>query len=124
MAAIGEGRQVSLARTVTVGVGGNTIEAGEFWLLDGFFGLAVQSSNPVNALPRDEINLNIEPATYETNQIVTAEAFNKGDLVYYDAAAKKLTTTSASGANRLVGRVTKPKNAANYMQFYLTAQAV
>ena len=115
------GRKVSDGRSVRVTVPQNTtIEAGKFYLLDGFFGLAVQS---VTTGPGEtaEVILICEQAEYETSQITTSDAFNKGDSVYWNDTTKLLTTQSGSG-NRLVGRVTQAKDANNVIWFVLGPQ--
>lgn len=115
------GRKVSDGRSVRVTVPQNTtIEAGKFYLLDGFFGLAVQS---VTTGPGEtaEVILNCEQVEYETSQITTSDAFNKGDSVYWNDTTKLLTTQSGSG-NRLVGRVTQAKDANNVIWFVLGPQ--
>lgn len=68
----------------------------------------------------DEVTLQIEQAEYETDNIVTSEAFEAGKLIYWDNTAKKFTTTSAS--NRLVGRVTDGKDSNNVIWFILLPQ--
>jgi len=118
---IGYGK-ISDGKSVKVTVPENTkIEAGKFYLLDGFLGCATQSVETA-AGETAEVILNIEQAEYETDQINTADAFNKGDLVYYDATNKVLTTSDGSGANRKVGRVTVPKDAKNVIWFILGPQ--
>lgn len=115
------GRKVSEGRSVRVTVPQNTtIEAGKFYLLDGFFGLAVQS---VTTGPGEtaEVVLNVEQAEYETSQITTTDDFKKGDTVYWDDSTKLLTTQAGSG-NRVVGRVTVEKDANNVIWFQLGPQ--
>lgn len=98
-----------------------TIEASKFYLLDGFFGCAMQSVT-TGVGETAEVVLNIEQAEYETDQINAADAFNKGDLVYYDNANKVFTTSDGGGTNRKVGRVTVPKDANNVIWFILGPQ--
>ena len=118
---IGYGK-ISDGKSVKVTVPENTkIEAGKFYLLDGFLGCAMQSVE-TGAGEAAEVILNIEQAEYETDQINTADAFNKGDLVYYDATNKVLTTSDGAGANRKVGRVTVPKDGNNVIWFLLGPQ--
>lgn len=94
---------------------------GNFILYDGFFGMAFQDK--AAATPADvEVIINIEEAEYETSQITVADAFAKGDPVYFDAATKLLTTAAAAGANRLVGRVTVAKDADDVIWFKLGPQ--
>jgi predicted RecA/RadA family phage recombinase len=121
------GRKVSDGRSVRVTVPQNTtIEAGKFYLLEGFFGLAVQSVTTGTG-ETAEIILNCEQAEYETSQITTADAFNKGDKVYWDDTNKLLTTNANPDANgnpqnRPVGRVTQAKDANNVIWFVLGPQ--
>lgn len=96
-----------------------TIAAQKFYLLDGFFGVALQSLTTAEG-ETEEISLSIEEAEYETDNIVTTEAFNKGDKIYWDNTAGKFTTTV--GTNRLVGRVTEAKDANNVIWFILLPQ--
>ena len=118
---IGYGK-ISDGKSVKVTVPGNTkIEAGKFYLLDGFLGCAMQSVE-TGAGKTAEVILNIEQAEYETDQIKTADAFAKGSLVYYDPVYKVLTTSDGAGANRKVGRVTVPKDASNVIWFILGPQ--
>ena len=101
-------------KSVRVTVPGNTtIEAGKFYLLDGFLGVAFQS---VQTAPGQtaEVVLNIEQAEYDTNQIDTTDTtqnFAKGTLIYWDAAKNRFTETSTG--NRLAGRVTQAKKDSN-----------
>ena len=115
------GRKVSDGRSVRVTVPQNTtIEAGKFYLLDGFFGLAVQSVTTGHGETPDYI-LDSEQAEYETSQITTTDDFNKGDPMYWNDTTKLLTTQTGSG-NRLVGRVTVAKDANNVIWFNLGPQ--
>lgn len=118
---IGYGK-ISDGKSVKVTVPGNTtIEAGKFYLLDGFFGCAMQSVT-TGVGQTAEVVLNIEQAEYETDQINTAETFAKGTLIYWDSANKRFTETATS--NRLAGRVTVGKDANNVIWFILGPQAV
>jgi len=115
------GRKVSDGRSVRVTVpASTTVEAGKFYLLDGFFGLAVQSVT-TGASETAEVILNCEQAEYETSQITAADDFKKGDPVYWDDSTKLLTTQTGSG-NRFVGRVTQAKDANNVIWFVLGPQ--
>ncbi|RMD04913.1 DUF2190 family protein [Clostridium autoethanogenum] len=112
--------KVSDGKSVTVTVPEKTvIQAQNFYLLDGFFGVAAQSVTTDEG-QTDEVNLTIEQAEYETDNIVTTEAFNKGDKIYWDSTAGKFTVTT--GTNRLVGRVTQPKDTNNVIWFILLPQ--
>jgi predicted RecA/RadA family phage recombinase len=112
--------KVSDGKSVKVTVPQNTqVEAGKFYLFDGFFGCAFQSVT-TGAGQTAEIILNIEQAEYSTDQIDTAQAFAKGTLIYWDSTNKRFTET-ASG-NRLVGRVTEAKDVNNVISFILGPQ--
>ena len=116
--------KVSDGKSVRVTVPGNTvIEAGKFYLLDGFFGCAFQSVT-TGVGENAEVILNIEQAEYETDQIDTSQPFNfnKGTLLYRDGSNKKFTETSQN--NRLVGRVTQAKDSNGVICFILGPQVV
>ena len=118
---IGYGK-ISDGKSVKVTVPVSTkIEAGKFYLLDGFLGCAMQSVE-TGAGETAEVVLNIEQAEFETDQINTANNFDVGDLVYWDDSNKQLTTSDGSGANRLVGRVTAAKDENNVIWFILGPQ--
>lgn len=112
--------KISDGKSVKVVVPENTtIEAQQFYLLGGFFGVAAQAVTTGEG-QTNEITLTIEQAEYETDNIVTTEAFNQGDKIYWDDTAKKFTVTA--GTNRLVGRVTQPKDSNNVIWFILLPQ--
>ena len=114
--------KVSDGKSVRVTVPKNTvIEAGKFYLLNGFFGCAFQSVT-TGAGETAEVILNIEQAEYETDQIDTSQTFNKGTLLYWDGTHKRFTETSAG--NRLVGRVTQAKDSNGVICFILGPQVV
>ncbi len=136
------GRWLSDGKSVKVSVPASTvITKGEIVLLDGFLGIATQSMTtgadgkvtsyngntvPAGIVPA-EIVLNIDQAEYETSQITVADAFAKGDKVYWVAGTKLLSTepnNDASGnpQNRPVGRVTAAKDANNVIWFILGPQ--
>ncbi len=122
---IGYGK-ISDGKSVRVTVPVNTtIEAGKFYLLNGFFGCAMQSVT-TGAGKTAEVVLNIEQAEYETDQIDTSQTltFDKGTLIYWDDSNKQLTTSDGSGTNRLVGRVTAAKDENNVIWFILGPQVV
>ena len=116
--------KVSDGKSVRVTVPGNTtIEAGKFYLLDGFLGAAFQSvQTGTGAGETAEVILNIEQAEYDTNQIDTTQNFAKGTLIYWDAANNRFTETSTE--NRLAGRVTQAKDTNNVICFILGPQVV
>lgn len=91
------------------------VEEGKFYLIGGFFGMAVQSVGV-----GDDVVLSIEQAEYETEQINTEEAFAVGTTIYYDATLEQLTETE--GTNRKVGRVTAAKDTNNVIWFILGPQ--
>lgn len=108
--------KISDGKSVTLKVPtGKTVEAQNFYLINGFFGAAMQSGNE-----GDEIVLQIEQAEYETDNIVTTEAFALGEKIYWDTTKNKFTTTV--GDNRPVGRVTDPKDSNNTIWFILLPQ--
>lgn len=114
--------KVSDGKSVRVTVPENTtIEAGKFYLLDGFLGVAFQS---VQTGPGEtaEVILNIEQAEYETDQISASHAFTRGTLIYWDDVNKRFTQTSEG--NRLAGRVTEVKDVNNVICFILGPQVV
>jgi len=116
---IGYGK-ISDGKSVKVTVPENTkIEAGKFYLLDGFLGCAMQSVE-TGAGETAEVILNIEQAEYETDQIFDSQTFAKGTLIYWDGTNKRFTETSAG--NRLAGRVTQAKDTNNVICFILGPQ--
>ncbi len=96
-----------------------TIEAGKFYLLDGFLGCAVQSVT-TEAGETSEVTLNLEIAEYETDQIDTVDAFAKGDKVYWDDANKRFTTVPTDGI--FAGVVTAAKDVNNVIWFVFVPQ--
>lgn len=121
------GRKIGGASSVLVTVpASTTIAQDEFCLLDGFFGKAVQAVTTDAATTADLI-LDVEQAEYESSQITVADAFNKGDKVYWNEATGLLTTQDNPDANgnpqnRVVGRVTLAKDANNVIWFILGPQ--
>lgn len=117
--------KVSDGKGIKVTVPASTsIESQTFVLLDGFFGVAMESVETAEG-ETATIGLNIEQAEYETDNIVTTDAFNKGDLVYWDGT--KFTTAADDGGSpaveyRLVGKVTDGKDANNVIHFILLPQ--
>ena len=116
---IGYGK-ISDGKSVKVTVpASTTIEAGKFYLLDGFLGCAMESVT-TGAGETAEVVLNIEQVEYETDQINTEEDFAKGTQIYWDATNKRFTETATN--NRLAGRVTVGKDANNVIWFILGPQ--
>ncbi|MEX0975044.1 MAG: DUF2190 family protein [Bacillota bacterium] len=129
------GRKTSDGKSVTVAVPAvTTITQGKFVLLDGVLGIAVQgiqtdaagdvisyNGNSVTAgLVNPEITLNIEHAEYETSQIDAADAFAKGDRVYWDAGSLRFTTVAGDGI--YCGVVTEVKDANGVIWFLFAPQ--
>ncbi|RXM79585.1 hypothetical protein DP144_01905 [Clostridium tetani] len=112
--------KISDGKSVKVTVPENTsIKAQQFYLLDGFFGIAMESIITVSG-ETEELTLSIEQAEYETDNIVTTESFKVGELIYWNSTSKKFTTTK--GENRLVGKVTVAKDSNNVIWFLLLPQ--
>ena len=123
-AKISDGKSVRVK--VTGATGGTTIEAGKFYLLSGFFGVAMQSVTLVANETADVI-LNIEQAEYETDQIdITASAsYEVGTEVYWNGTS--ITTAADDDAApptpyRKVGRITASKDDNNVIWFILGPQ--
>lgn len=106
-AKISDGKAVRVKAT-------KAVQAQNFYLIDGFFGVALK-----DAEAGEELELQIEQAEYETDNIVTTETFNTGDLIYWNKT--KFTTTATD--NKLVGRVTVGKDSNNVIWFILLPQA-
>lgn len=119
------GGKISDGKSVRVSVSeSTTIKSGEFYLLDGFFGMAMQSVT-TEVGETGEVILSVEQAEYETDNIVVTDEFNKGDKVYWDGS--KFTTAADDGgspatAYRFVGRVTAAKDINNVIWFILGPQ--
>ena len=129
------GRKVSEEKSVKVAVPASTvITQGDFHLIAGFLGMAVQSletdadgkvikfngSTVPAGIVSAEVTLNIEPGEYETSQIDAADAFAAGDKVYWDAANKRFTTVATDGA--FCGIVTQTKDENNVIWFWFAPQ--
>lgn len=112
--------RVSDGKSVTVMVPQNTtINAGEFVLLEGFFGAAMTSVKTAAGESKPLV-LDISQAEFETDQISTSQNFVKGTAIYWNDSTKKLTETATD--NRLVGRVTVAKDNNNVIWFLLGPQ--
>ncbi|OCL28657.1 hypothetical protein U472_00440 [Orenia metallireducens] len=97
-----------------------TIKAHNFYLLDGWFGAAMQSVT-TEAGETDYVILNIEEAEYETNQTNESQEYTVGTPLFWNSSTKKITETATG--NRYVGTVTEPKDANGVISFKLSAQA-
>ncbi len=109
------GRKISDGQSVKVTVPENTtIVQGNFYLLDGFFGMAIRGV-ATGAGETAQAVLNLEEAEYETSQINTGDAFTVGAKVYYNSSTGLLTTTAEG--SRFVGVVTQAKDSNNVIWF-------
>jgi len=128
------GRRVSDGQSVRVAVPvSTTIIQGQFALLDGVLGMAVQgivtnsdglvtsvNGNTVPAgLVAAEVVLAIDDAEIETSQIDTDDNFAVGDKVYWDAVNVRFTTVA--GAGPYCGVVTVAKDANDVIWFRFVA---
>jgi predicted RecA/RadA family phage recombinase len=114
------GRKISDGLSVKVAVPQSTvIEQGKFVLLAGVLGMAIQSLT-TGVGETGEVVLDIQPAEYETSQILTTDAFAAGDKVYWDAGNKRFTTSAAG--NSFAGIVTLAKDANNVIWFWFAPQ--
>jgi len=101
---IGYGK-ISDGKSVKVTVPESTkVEAGKFYLLDGFLGCAVQSVE-TGAGETAEVVLNIEQAEYETDQTKEADRATMavGTDIYWDKDNKYFTL---SGTDIYAGKIT------------------
>ena len=116
---IGYGK-ISDGKSVRVTVPESTkVEAGKFYLLDGFLGCAVQSVE-TGAGETAEVVLNIEQAEFETDQIAETGDFKKGTLIYWDADEGKFSETAEG--NIPAGRITEGKDTNGVIWFILGPQ--
>lgn len=114
--------KISDGKSLVVTVPASTkITAQTFVLLEGFFGVAMESVK-TGAGETAEVAISIEQAEYESDQITTGDTYNVGTPLYFKESTKKFTATAEG--NRLVGRVTSKKDANNVIQFILLPQIV
>ena len=117
--------KISDGKSVDVTVPASTgVEAGEFCVIDGFFGVSLQKVNKDENTNGTLIALQTEQAEYITTQIDTSKAFAIGSALYFDSATKKLTDDSSVSGAILVGRITSAKDKNNVIQFVLYPQNV
>lgn len=117
--------KISDGKSVDVTVPANTgVEAGEFCVIDGFFGVSLQKVNKDENTNGTLIALQTEQAEYITTQIDTSKTFAIGSALYFDSATKKLTDDSSVSGAILVGRITSAKDKNNVIQFVLYPQNV
>ena len=120
---IGYGK-ISDGKSVKVTVPVSTkVEAGKFYLLDDFLGVAFQSVQTGSGQTA-EVVLNIEQAEYQTTKVASNKTFTVGQIVYWDGAAftsdeKKTDTTP----NRVAGRCTSWDETKKVLTFILAPQA-
>ena len=117
--------KISDGKSVDVTVPASTgVEAGEFCVIDGFFGVSLQKVNKDENTNGTLIALQTEQAEYITTQIDTSKTFAIGAAIYFDSATKKLTDDSSVSGAILVGRITSAKDKNNVIQFVLYPQNV
>lgn len=117
--------KISDGKSVDVTVPASTgVEAGEFCVIDGFFGVSLQKVNKDENTNGTLIALQTEQAEYITTQIDTSKTFAIGSALYFDSATKKLTDDSSVSGAILVGRITSAKDKNNVIQFVLYPQNV
>lgn len=115
--------KISDGKSVDVTVAAsNEINAGEFAVIDGFFGLALKTINAEENTAGEVIALQIEQAEYITDQIDTTKTFTKGAELYFDPATKKFTDDNKVTGAFFVGRITATKDSNNVIQFILYPQ--
>lgn len=114
------GGKISDGKSVKVTVPEKTkIEAGRFYLLDGFLGCAMQSVETGEG-ETSEVVLSIEQAEYETDQIAADGEFKVGAQIFWDEVNQVFTEEAAG--NRPAGRVTAAKDANGVIWFLLGPQ--
>lgn len=99
---------------VTVPAGTGTV-AGNFYVLDGFFGVVLETIKAENNTAGETVALQLETCEYVTDQIDTKQTFSKGADLYFDTKNNVFTDQKVTGY--LVGKVTVAKDAANAIQF-------
>lgn len=110
---VSDGKSVEV--TVPAGTG---VTAGDFCVLDGFFGAVLKTIKAENNTNGETVALQIENCEYISSQIDTKQTFAKGADLYFDTSKKVLTDQKVAGY--LVGKVTVAKDAANTIQFIRT----
>ena len=114
---IGYGK-ISDGKSVKVTVPESTkIEAGKFYLLDGFLGCAMQSVE-TGAEETAEVILNIEQAEYETDQTKTSDraSMTVGEDIYWDKNNKYFTL---SATDIYAGKITSAADSNGVIWFKL-----
>jgi predicted RecA/RadA family phage recombinase len=112
--------KVSDGKSVRVAVPESTaVEAGKFYLLGGFLGVAMQSVT-TGAGETAEVILNIEPAEFETDQIKATDKASMtagADIYWDDAAGAKHFTVTAKAV--YAGKITAAADDNNVIWFKL-----
>lgn len=109
--------KVSDGKSVNVTVPTKTgVVAGNFYIIDGFFGAAWQTVDAASNTAGTQIALQLEACEYVTGQIDTTRPFTLGSDLYFDSA-KKVFTDQKPSAGLLVGRVSMAKTQTNVIQF-------
>lgn len=91
--------QPGVTVTVIAPAGGAT--AGVGLLVGALFGIAA-----ITAAEGEEVEITTEGVF--THAKTSAQAWAQGALIYWDNAARRMTTAAASGANTLVGVAAQP----------------
>jgi len=110
--------KISDGKSVKVTVPESTkVEAGKFYLLDGFLGCAVQSVE-TGAKKTAEVVLSIEPAEYETDQTKTDDraSMTVGKDIYWDKNNKYFTL---SATDIYAGKITSAADSNGVIWFKL-----
>jgi len=110
--------KISDGKSVKVTVPESTkVEAGKFYLLDGFLGCAVQSVE-TGAEKTAEVVLSIEPAEYETDQTKTDDraSMTVGKDIYWDKNNKYFTL---SATDIYAGKITSAADSNGVIWFKL-----
>ena len=114
---VSDGKSVN----VTVPANSGTV-AGSFYVLDGFFGLAIENIAVADNTSGRTIALQIEQAEYITDQIDKTKAFVKGAALYFDPSKGLFTDNATVSGSFMVGRVSDAKSAESTIQFILYPQ--
>lgn len=114
--------KVSDGKSIDVTVpAGKGVTAGNFYVLDGFFGAVVETVDKDKNTAGKTVSLTLENCEYVTDQIDTKQAFTKGAVLLFDTE-KNLFVTTKTTATIPVGRVSAEKDTANTIQFIRAPQ--
>jgi hypothetical protein len=110
------GRRVADGRSARVTVPQSSVVAkGAFAYFSGFLGYFPNEVTTGVGESKAAVAV-IEPAEYETSQILATDAFTLGQKVYWDNTNKRFTTTLT--ANTYAGVVTSAKDGSNVIWFW------